>query len=216
MINIANYLMKYKGRYRLKTEYDADLNSFPRDLNGQFSDNDVFIDCYNKIQIFSYGRGILQAYCPSLQRGRNIIKAIKQVFQEDIIFDIEETDSELLFKFHAKHIEDLEPILRPKTSGANISPFSNKNLPKNKAYKISDEELLTYKEISAKIPKESRILLAKYTQTFIKSLITKRNTWDNIKADMALKGLSGKEYIHSIGKWNDYIKYLQGEINGSK
>ena len=33
-----------------------------------------------------------------------------------------------------------------------------------------------------------------------------------IKADMALKGLKGKEYIHSIGKWNDYIKYLEENL----
>lgn len=25
---------------------------------------------------------------------------------------------------------------------------------------------------------------------------------------MILKGLKGKEYIHSIGKWNEYIDYL--------
>ena len=36
-----------------------------------------------------------------------------------------------------------------------------------------------------------------------------KNTLENIKADMKLKGLKGKEYIHSIGKWNEYIDYLK-------
>ncbi len=47
------------------------------------------------------------------------------------------------------------------------------------------------------------------TKDFLKSLITKKNTWDDIKIDMALKGLTGKNYIHSIGKWNEYISYLE-------
>lgn len=237
--------MRYKGKYRLKTEYDLVTKTFPRDLNGQFSDVDVYIDCYNGVKIYYYGHGVLQTYVPSLYRGRKILGEIdelknghtiysvcnnqdtqyidkngenlpiKQTFHGDVVFDIEETDSELLFKFNARHMEDLEPILRPKTSGANISPFSTRNLPKT-AYKIPESELLTYKEVCGKLPKENRILLPKYTQAFLKSLASKRNSWDKIKADMALKGLRGKEYIHSIGKWNDYIKYLQGEIDGSK
>ena len=38
------------------------------------------------------------------------------------------------------------------------------------------------------------------------------NKWEDIKADMIAKGLKGKEYIHSIGKWNDYIDYLRKEL----
>lgn len=35
---------------------------------------------------------------------------------------------------------------------------------------------------------------------------------ENIKADMKLKGLKGKEYIHSIGQWGNYINYLRKEL----
>ena len=38
------------------------------------------------------------------------------------------------------------------------------------------------------------------------------DAWEDIKADMALKCLKGKEYIHSIGKWNEYIDYLRKEL----
>ena len=31
-------------------------------------------------------------------------------------------------------------------------------------------------------------------------------------ADMKLKGLKGKEYIHSIGQWDNYINYLRKEL----
>lgn len=69
-----------------------------------------------------------------------------------------------------------------------------------------------YKNIVAKIPQERFLSLTHITQNFIKSLANKKNSWEDIKVDMALKGLKGKEYIHSIGKWDEYIKYLQENI----
>ena len=166
--------------------------------------------------MFYYGRNLLQAYIPSLGRGHNIVKYINENFGEDIIFDIEETDSEILFKFNTKYADNIIPLLKPKTSGANISPFSSKNLPKNKNYKIPDENLVAYKNIVDKIPQERILTITHTTNKFIKSLVTKKNTWEDIKADMALKGLKGKEYIHSIGKWNDYISYLEENIDADK
>ena len=85
-------------------------------------------------------------------------------------------------------------------------------MPKNKSYKIPDEDLIPYKELVSKLPQNQLILVGKYTTAFLQSLATKKNTWDMIKADMALKGLKGKEYIHNIGKWDDYISYLKREI----
>lgn len=201
-------MQHYKGVYRLKTPIDLDTKNFPREYTGQFADNDVYIDCQHNIQISSWGRGILEVYIPSLIRGHNIVKAITSEFGEDIIFDVKDTDSEVIFKFKANYMTDLEKYLKPKTSGANISPFSTRNLAKNKTYKIPDEELEQYKQIIVKIPKEHILSLTHTTNNYLKTLVSKKNTWEDIKADMVLKGLKGKEYIHSLGKWNDYIKYL--------
>lgn len=115
-------------------------------------------------------------------------------------------------------MEQLEPYLKPKTSGANISPFSTKNLPKSN-YSVSDEDLIAYKEIVANVDKNKLIMLAHITKEFISSLAVKKKsaksdkmTWEEIKADMAKKCLKGKEYIHSIGMWDEYIKYLRNHI----
>lgn len=213
MITISNYLIShYKGTYRLKVPYDLSKNQFPRKLNGTLEDIDCYIDCQYGNKIFSYGHGILQAYIPSLIRGHNIIKYINTNYGEDIIFDIEETDEEVIFKFNAKNDSKIIPLLKPKISGASISPFSSRNLPKNKDYKILDEDLLKYKNIVSKIPRERILDITHITDKYLKSLTTKTNTWEEIKADMALKGLKGKEYIYSIGKWNDYINYLHNNI----
>ena len=213
MIATSNYLAtNYKGKYRIKVPYDLVKKQFPRKLNGTYEDIDCYIDCQKNIKIFHYGNRTLQCYIDSIGRGRNIVKAIQSELGNDIIHNIEETDSELLFRFNSKHMEQLEPYLKPRTNGANISPFSTKNLPKNKGYRIPDEDLAMYKEIVSKIPSERILTLTHTTQNFIKSLATKKNTWENIKADMALKGLKGKEYIHSIGQWDKYIKYLKENI----
>ena len=210
---IANYLItKYKGQYRLKCEYDKNTNMFSRKLDGTFEDIDVYIDCQHNIRVFSLGQGVLQAYIPSKGRGRNIVRAVKETLGENVLTNIKESDSEVFFNFHAKHMNDLEPFLKPKTSGANISPFSSKNLPKNKSYIIPDEDQAKYKIIVEKLGKSNIIALTHTTNAYIKSLVTKKNTWDDIKADMAKKGLSGKTYIHSIGKWSEYISYLHKEL----
>lgn len=162
-------------------------------------------------KVFHYGRDVLQVYIPSLGRGHNILKSINEI-DKSIIFDIEETDSEVLFKFKYVDSDKIIPLLKPKTSGASISPFSSKNLPLNKDFKIPDGELSLYKEIVVKIPQERILTITHSTNSFIKSLTTKKNPIENIKADMKLKGLKGKEYIYSIGKWNDYIKFLKENL----
>lgn len=198
---------KFKGIYRIKVPYNQWTKDFTRKLNGNLEDVDCYIDCMYGNKVFHYGRDVLQAYIPSLGRGHNILKSINEIDQS-IIFDIEETDSEILFKFKYADSDKIIPLLKPKTSGANISPFSSRNLPKNKTFKIPDEQLEAYQEIVSKIPQERILTLTHRTNSFIKSLATKRNPIENIKADMKLKGLRGKEYIYSIGEWDNYIKFL--------
>ena len=129
----------------------------------------------------------------------------------NIILNIEETDEEVIFRYHSKHMEQLEPYLKPKTSGADISPFSSRNLLKVK-YTIPDEDLVAYKEIVSKIPKNELISLVHTTKKFLEAYAKKNLKSVDIKADMALKGLKGKEYIHSIGAWDKYIKYLSTNL----
>lgn len=240
---------KFKGIYRIRTEIDSFSNQFPRDLNGNYSDYDLFIDCTNGVRVFYYGhRGTLECYVPSLGKGRNIIKAIYSDFvkpieeseyvtiterekdgetittnsfnyeglYEDkelnkIIHSIMETDEEVTFRFKWDMMEKFEKYLKPKTSAASRSPFSSKNLPTSD-YEIPEEDMNKYKEITSKLPKEDALKLGFMTKDYIKTLATKKNKLEDIKADMKKKMLKSKEYIHSIGRWDDYLKYLDMEI----
>ena len=144
---------------------------------------------------------------------KKVQNELDQAQQSDpsLIFDIEETDSEILFKFKYVNSDKVIPLLKPRTSGSQISPFSSKNLPKSN-FKIPDDKLTQYKEIVSKIPPEKLLTLSRITHSYLQTLITKKNTWENIKSDMRLKCVKGKEYIYMIGKWDEYLKYLENEI----
>lgn len=223
--------MKYKGTYRLKAHIDQSTNDFPRDVEGNIDTDDVYIKCANGCQIYHYGRGILVAYIPSLGRGHNVLKALGQelcatpsdiayeelcakLLSEGTIRDITENDEEIEFKFHNKHIGLICKYLKPQVSGANISPFSSRNLPKSN-YSIPAEDLAAYQEIIKDIPKEEILIISQITGRFINDILSKSQGYrsKNIKADMKLKMLKGKEYIHSTGMWKKYIDYLKKEIN---
>lgn len=210
MINTSYLIDKFKGTYRILPEIDTSTNDFPRKLNGTYEDIDCYISCQHGVRIYYYGNKFLQAYVPSLQRGNNVIKLIQEI-DSNLISNIHRTDSEVEFMFKYSDSDKIIPLLKPKTSGSGISPFSSKNRPKS-AYVIPDEDLSVYKNIVQNIPQNELIRISHITNNFIKSLSTKKNSIENIKADMKLKGLKGKEYIHCIGKWNEYIKCLKDNI----
>lgn len=140
-----------------------------------------------------------------------MILKIKEQYGENIIFDIEETDKEAFFKFLSKDIKKLQPYLLPLESGCNISPFSTKNLQKSK-YIIPCEDLNRYKNLISILPKNDVLKLNIYTNLFIKTLASKKSSINDIKADIRKKGLKNKEYIHSVGYWDNYLSYLQKNI----
>lgn len=239
---------KFRGKYRMRTEYDLFTNQFPRDLNGNYSDYDIYIDCQYGIKIFHFGRGVLESYIPSLGRGRNIIKAIysdfvKQIEESEYIEVIErekdgeitttnsfnyealykdkelnklihtiiETDEEVTFRFKWDLMEKFEKYFKPKTSAASRSPFSSKNLPKCE-YEIPEEDIIKYKDVASKLPKEDVLKLGHWSNDYLKTITTKKHKLDDIKAEMKQKCLNVKAYIHSIGRWDDYLKFLESKI----
>ena len=134
-------------------------------------------------------------------------------------FDYDETDEEVLFNFLASDIEPVAKIMKARTSGVDISPFSIKNLPKNKSVVIPDEEIARYKEISCKVEKKDMRLFKTLNDKFLESMQRKiRKNTDNkqfdVKQDMKKEklGRQVKEYIFLRGFWDEYLKYLDKNI----
>lgn len=232
---MSRYLMKYKGIYRIKPNLDLELNDVPRDENGNIdpSYDDIYIKCFNGSRIYHFGKSILVAYIPSIGRGHNILISIAKelkLIEEDsnfrdydvlysmlnenkTVYDIMENDEEIEFKFHAKNIELIAKYLKPQTSGADISPFSTRNLPKS-SYVVPDEDLEEYLKITASVPKENKLMLSHITKEFMNNILSKDKLYRTISmsVDMRKKCLRGKEYIHSMGYWSEYIKYLEEQL----
>ena len=249
--NTSNYLLKYKGKYRLKAPIDLSTNDFPRKLNGTLEDIDVCIICKNNGQIFYYGHRVLQYYIPSIKRGNSIIRELystyinpdntkenivertigdkvtktitheildQDVYESDmkkskLIFDIEQTDSETLFKFHDKNSDKIFPFLKPSEYGSSISPFSTKNLPKCE-YEIPTEDLLKYKAVLNKLNEDERLKVAHVTTQFLNDKVKNKPMYRRVDLgkEMRKQKLKSKEFIHSIGMWKEYISYLDSKL----
>lgn len=230
--------MKYKGVYRVLPNIDLTTNDIPRDVESNIDKtyDDIYIKCAQGTQIYHYGGSTLVVYIPSIGRGHNVLKAIyeeniggvnkhqmdnkfdydtmyQELEQNKIVFEIEDTEAEVIFKFLDKNMTSIIKHLKPQTSGAKISPFSAKNLPKA-TYTIDADDLREYKKISEGVPKENLLILSRLNNEFLTTVASELLNKIDIKADMKLQCLKGKEYIHSKGEtlWKAYLQYLKSEL----
>lgn len=220
---MTHYLMKYKGKYRILPTLDLEYHDLPRDpVSRDVSQEDVelYITCQNGNKIIEYGkepngRIILLAYIPSKGRGRNIKKAMDE--QGISYTDYLETDEEAEFKFKPKDIEQIATLLKAKTSGANISPFSVRNLPKANV-EIPTEEIERYKAITAQVQKEDLLIIHRFTTSFLSSVLAKKLKGNNKKFSINVEmrkmkmGRMPKEFIYVNGAWDEYLVYLDKNI----
>lgn len=228
---MAHYLMKYKDKYRVVANFNKNTNDYPRLENGTIdpSFTDLYIKCKDGNYIYHYGHSTLVAVYLSVKKGHNAIKSLyennigtfpetiiwqdiyKELEEKDIIFDVEETDAELFFKFKDKNFDNIAQVIKPSTFGAGINPFSTRNLP-NIKYSIPEEDMKAYKEITSVIDKNSIAIIAQATRKFVSHISTKKWTAQDIKADMKKQGLSGRNYFHANGYWSQYLDFLKKYI----
>lgn len=223
--------MKYKGTYRLMANLDHDTNDFPRDDKGNLDTDDICIKCQYGNQIYYYGRNDLVAYIPSLGRGHNILRAIAadrlqiedkipyeelypKLLSEGTVKHIMENDEEIEFHFHPRDISYIATLLKASTHGADISPFSTRNLPKQK-YEIPESDLEQYKQVVKDVPKDKFLIISRATSNYIFERMQKMKQYKSepIKKLMRKKMLKGKEFIHSEEQWDDFLKYLSKEVS---
>lgn len=217
------YLMKYKGMYRVLPELDLDTNDFPRNSNGDIEDScGLYITCKNNVKIYDYGKDgkymQLCAYIPSLKRGHNIIKQLDKLGVE--YHDLDETDEEITFLFPSTEIDIVAKLLVAKTHGANISPFSTKNLPKN-TVDIPNDDIAKYKQVTSRLNKTDMLVIKNANNGFLNDVLAKklrekgkRKPFD-FKSDQKSLGLARdtRGYIYIKGLWNEYLKYLTDKID---
>ena len=223
---MADYMTtKFKGKYRLLAELDTEKNDFPRNEKGEIDPDDIeiYISCRNGNKISYYGlnssrRGVLIAYIPSIGRGRNIKKELKK--QKIEIFNYDESAEEVMFHFLASDIEPVAKLMGAKTYGANISPLSNRNLPKADV-EIPKDKMDAYKKITARIEKKDLLLIKNINNAFLTNILQKKlrkeleNKKLDYKQDMRNLKMSRqvKEYIYTRNMWQEYLDYLEKEVS---
>ena len=219
------YMMKYKGKYRLLTPIDQETNDFPRTPNGDVEEDlEIYITCQHGSKIYAYGTDghkemQLAAYVPSLGRGRNVRKAMDKEKIEYYAYD--ETDEEVRFFFSSNDIEKVAKLLKAKISGANISPMSKRNLPKNNNVIIPDDDMAIYRNATSSINSSNMATLKSINKSFMDNVLAKRLKENprarkpfDYKADMRKLMLAGKtkEYIWVKGLWKEYVDYLNDNL----
>lgn len=219
------YMMKYKGSYRLLPVIDQETNDFPRTPSGDVEEDiEIYITCQHGSKIYAYGTDghkemQLAAYVPSLGRGRNVRKAMDKEKIEYYAYD--ETDEEVRFIFSSNDIEKVTRLLKAKISGANISPMSKRNLPKNNNVIIPDDDMAIYKNATSSINSSNMAKLKSINKSFMDDVLAKRLKENprarkpfDYKADMRKLMLAGKtkEYIWVKGLWKEYVDYLNDNL----
>lgn len=221
----SNYLMKYKGKYRLMPELDVNTNDIPRNADGTVADgyDDIYIDCKYGVKIFAYGldinkRMLLFMFIPSIRYSRSLMRRMKAENIEPVKYIECEDEAYILFK--SKNLETIAAIVGAKTLGANISPFSTKALPKNKNVSIPYGCIEEYKEITSQIPRNEISSIKTITSDFLSNILElkymRTDHSFNYKNDMKKMKLSRqtKEYIYAKGMWDEYLDYLRDNLNG--
>lgn len=216
---MAGYLVRnYKSVYRILPVINNATNDFCRDCNGKIDEDNVYIPCYYNSRIWHYGRSKLIAYIPSVQRGHNVIKALKKNGVN--VFDCDESDEEVVFKFNASDMDQVASLMKPKTSGAKTSPFSSKNLPKAQV-DIPENELARYKNLVSKLGTSGMSVIRTANKNFLDEVLAKKLRQKyakkpfDYKSDMRAMCLSRdtKSYIYAKGLWEDYLKFLEIAID---
>jgi hypothetical protein len=141
----------------------------------------------------------------------NIEAMYKKLLDKGILVYIDEMDFEGEFGFKTEDMKYIAELVGAKTSGANISPFSTRNLP-SKKYDIPTEDLSKYKEIINVLEKNELVKVAHITTHFDDVIQAKKGKLYDINAKRKLSCLNGKEFIHSIGLFDEYLKFLKQGI----
>ena len=210
---------KYKGKYRVRAHYDQQTKDFVRDDDGNLEESfgDFYLSGRSGIEV-KHGTGSeLACYIPKLQLGNNILKAyydsvignrgdksVDKIVSElkggGYVNDVDILSTEIFFTFNADHLDTLAPIIKLKTSGANISPFSVRNLPKA-PYSIPKKDMDKYKKVKGNL---NGLQISRLQDAFIREKCD-----EDFKTKMKKEMLKATQYIHKVGLWDDYCEWIK-------
>lgn len=217
MTDMFRYLEKYTGKYRVKSDYDLGTEDFPREDNGAIIEefDELFIPTKKGIIKHTYRDNILCLYTDKLGQGRNVYREILAKYPK-IEIEYEEIGQDVLIYFKDEDMSKIAKIVTPIISGAKIPWYSIKNLPKS-PYVIPQADL---DNLLSKISIEDRMEKAQFFRAsnslFEKIIQTKKGKRFNIVEEKRKSKLNNREFIHFIGLWNEYVKFIEVQFANRK
>lgn len=205
------YLLKYVGKYRVEAEI---IDDFPRNKEGEIEESfdDLFIPCtYGVIKHTYAGNDILCVCMYDRQSmGIKIEKRIKEAFPQ-IEIECEAACNDYYIYFNANDIEKIATIIKPRTKGKNIDPF-------DMAVKEIKKKIITKTKNNYEIPVKDQNALYSITRSmtdrsakmkFFKTYSSRYIEKIGREVDFNKSPLKIKQFIHSIGEWNNYVDFIQ-------
>ena len=143
---------------------------------------------------------------------------VKKKFDEQGIWYIDESFGvDTLLFFHESDLNKVAKIVKPKTRGKGTGPFSKRAISNSvEEFKIPEEDIARYKEITDKLDLEhmAKIQFIKKTLKDFDAIIQeKKGSRYDISKQRKESSLKPKEFIYSIGLWDEYLDFVQGEMN---
>ena len=188
---------------------------------------DDILSCY--IPSIPRGKNVLKKiYTDNIKKDPDkiTIEAIcKKLLHDEILTDIDITDGEVYFTFKNTKTEYIASLVGARTSGITIQPFSIKNLPKTH-YEIPKSDIDRYTKFVKTLPKkimtkkdkdgkEIKIemadgaLIMAMMRDFEKIILEYKSKKFNINEEQKKSGIRGKEFIHSIGLWDEFLEFMK-------
>ena len=229
MADMFRYLMKYVGKYRVLTELTTDTHDFVRDKNGNIHPDydELYIECNYGAKIkHSYKEDILGYWTDKISK----LKSTTKKFEENNIkYQLEDAGDEYIIYFNDSDMDKVAKLVGAKTNGKKIKPFDKVNIPDRivvehvesteptiiSVYKIPPDDLkLYYSTVGPIIGRSEKMQLSKQTLAEFDEVIKSTKKVDPNKEREKLN-IGQREYIHSIGMWDEYIKHVQKAVEES-
>lgn len=209
------YLEKYVGKYRVLAPYDLDTKRFPVNDTGGVDDSfdDLYIPCRKGVIKHTYEQDRLAVwfYSKSTQ-GKNVYKALTKKYPK-LDLKYEDYEEDCAIYFNSEDINKVSTIVKPRTSGASVKPYSSKNLPKPD-YNIPGKDLARLYSITKDMDRVTKMHFIKACNKEFNNTINKiKGKKYDAEKERKESNMKPKEFIHSIGLWDDYIEFVSEQYN---
>lgn len=220
-IDTFRYLMKYVGKYRVKAHLTLE-DDFIYDVYDKLDDSydELYIPCYGcEIRhTYEYDKNGVKFYIYSgREKGKKIVNALKEEYGDSLWLEVDDLSSwDFMVYFYEKDLEKIFTVVKPHCSGAKISPYSPKNLPRKVKNDIDEKQNARYKKLLERLDMNQMEIAH-----FIRSCVTdfndvilkkKGKDYDILKERKALR-LKPKEFIIYIGMYNEFLDLLEERVN---